>query len=49
MIYKIFIFKSKLFKIYASIYKLFEYNNISPELEKTESHFNLVEHVTTQS
>ena len=36
------------YKIYASIYKLFEYNNISP-VEKTESHFNLVEHVTTSN
>jgi|TARA_R110000824_G_scaffold132796_4_gene295364 hypothetical protein len=36
------------YKVYASIYKLFEYNNISP-VEKTESHFNLVEHVTTSN
>jgi len=36
------------YSVYASIYKLFEYNNISP-IEKTESHFNLVEHVTTSN
>tara|TARA_R100000152_G_C6752617_1_gene176326 strand:- start:443 stop:1330 length:888 start_codon:yes stop_codon:yes gene_type:complete len=35
------------YKLYASIYKLFEYvNTISPD-EKTESFFNLVEHITT--
>tara|TARA_B100000287_G_scaffold393508_1_gene406804 strand:- start:1473 stop:2345 length:873 start_codon:yes stop_codon:yes gene_type:complete len=39
--------KVKNYKTYASIYKLFEHNTISPE-EKTESHFNLVEHITTQ-
>ena len=38
--------KVKNYSVYASIYKLFEFNNISP-VEKTESHFNLVEHVTT--
>tara|TARA_B100001250_G_scaffold411424_1_gene440043 strand:- start:489 stop:1364 length:876 start_codon:yes stop_codon:yes gene_type:complete len=38
--------KVKNYAVYASVYKLFEYNNISP-VEKTESHFNLVEHVTT--
>ena len=39
--------KVKNYKIYASVYKLFEYiNSITPE-EKTESYFNLVEHVTT--
>jgi len=40
--------KVKNYKVYASIYKLFEYNNISP-VEKTESHFNLVEHITTDN
>ena len=40
--------KVRNYSAYASIYKLFEYNNISP-VEKTESHFNLVEHVTTSS
>jgi len=40
--------KVKNYSVYASIYKLFEYNNISP-VEKTESHFNLVEHVTTSN
>ena len=40
--------KVKSYSVYASIYKLFEYNNISP-IEKTESHFNLVEHVTTSN
>ena len=34
------------YKTYASIYKLFEYSNLSPD-QKTESFFNLVEHVTT--
>ena len=35
------------YKIYASVYKLFEYSNtLSPD-KKTESFFNLVEHVTT--
>tara|TARA_A100001201_G_scaffold75618_1_gene68377 strand:+ start:2949 stop:3830 length:882 start_codon:yes stop_codon:yes gene_type:complete len=38
--------KVKSYSTYASIYKLFEYSNISP-IEKTESHFNLVEHITT--
>ena len=38
--------KVKNYSVYASIYKLFEFKNISPA-EKTESHFNLVEHVTT--
>ena len=38
--------KVKNYAVYASVYKLFEYNDISP-VEKTESHFNLVEHVTT--
>ena len=37
------------YKVYASTYKLFEYRTtLSPE-QKTESHFNLVEHITTQS
>jgi len=35
------------YKTYASIYKLFEYKNLSPD-EKTESFFNIVEHVTTE-
>ena len=36
------------YKVYASIYKLFEYkNSLSPE-EKTESYFNLVENITTK-
>jgi len=35
------------YKIYASIYKLFEnINSLSPE-QKTEVHFNIVEHITT--
>jgi hypothetical protein len=34
------------YKTYASIYKLFEYKSLSPD-EKTESFFNIVEHVTT--
>ena len=36
------------YKVYSSIYRLFEFNNLSPEL-KTESHFNLVEHLTTKN
>ena len=40
--------KVKNYAVYASAYKLFEYKNISPA-EKTESHFNLVEHVTTSN
>jgi|TARA_Y100000310_G_scaffold129595_1_gene128737 hypothetical protein len=41
--------KVKNYKIYASIYKLFEFSNsISPE-EKTETHFNLMEHITTKN
>ena len=36
------------YKVYSSIYRLFEYSNLSPEL-KTESHFNLVEHITTKN
>ena len=35
------------YKTYASIYKLFEYKSLSPD-EKTESFFNIVEHVTTE-
>ena len=36
------------FRVYASIFKLFEFNDsLSPEL-KTESFFNLIEHVTTK-
>ncbi len=37
------------YKIYASAFKLFEHSTtLSPD-EKTESHFNLVEHITTSS
>jgi len=40
--------KVRNYKVYASAYKLFEHDgNLSPD-EKTESHFNLVEHITTQ-
>ena len=40
--------KVKNYRLYASVYKLFEfYNVISPE-HKTEAYFNLVEHITTQ-
>ena len=35
------------YKVYASTFKLFEYSDsLSPD-QKTESHFNLVEHITT--
>jgi len=41
--------KVKGYRIYSSIYRLFEYNNnLTPDL-KTESHFTLVEHLTTKS
>jgi predicted S18 family serine protease len=37
------------YKVYSSIYRIFEYKSeLSPEL-KTESHFNLVEHLTTKN
>ena len=40
--------KVKNYKLYASIYKLFEYSDsLSPE-QKTEAHFNLVEYITTK-
>jgi hypothetical protein len=44
------LFSSKIpnYKVYASIYKLFEHsNNLTPE-EKTITHFNLIENITTQ-
>tara|TARA_Y100000310_G_scaffold302857_1_gene340642 strand:+ start:980 stop:1867 length:888 start_codon:yes stop_codon:yes gene_type:complete len=41
--------KVKNYKVYASIYKLFEYSQkLSPD-QKTESFFNLVEYVTTKN
>ena len=43
---KLFSTKVKNYTTYASIYKLFEYTELRPE-EKTESFFNIVEHVTT--
>ena len=39
--------KVKSYSIYASIYKLFEYKKGLTPAEKTESHFNLVEYITT--
>ena len=40
--------KVRNYRVYGSIFKLFEfYNNISPE-DKTESYFNIVEHITTK-
>ena len=36
------------YKVYASTYKLFEYSNLLSPEEKTESYFNLVEHITTK-
>ena len=36
------------YKVFASIYKLFEYNTLLSPDEKTESFFNIVEHVTTE-
>ena len=41
--------KVKNYKLYASIYKLFEYNNVLSADDKTESYFNLVEHITTKN
>jgi len=43
---KLFSSKVKNYKLYATIYKLFEFNSLSPE-DKTESFFNIVEHITT--
>jgi hypothetical protein len=43
---KLFSSKVKNYKLYATIYKLFEISQLSPE-EKTESFFNIVEHITT--
>ena len=40
--------KVKNYKTYASIYKLFEYIDVLSPEEKTEAHFNLIEHVTTE-
>ena len=37
------------YKVYSSLYRIFEYQkDLSPEL-KTESHFNILEHLTTKS
>tara|TARA_Y100000310_G_scaffold335437_1_gene417511 strand:+ start:185 stop:1042 length:858 start_codon:yes stop_codon:yes gene_type:complete len=45
---KLFSTKVKPYKVYASIYKIFEhYSDLSAE-EKTITFFNLIEHVTTQ-
>tara|TARA_B100000902_G_C27231153_1_gene874890 strand:+ start:519 stop:1397 length:879 start_codon:yes stop_codon:yes gene_type:complete len=44
---KLFSTKVKNYKLYATIYKLFEFSQLSPE-EKTESFFNIVEHITTK-
>ena len=37
------------YKIYASIYKLFEYKKTLSPSDKTESYFNILEHITTTS
>jgi len=34
------------YKLYASVYKLFEYNDLLTPEEKTETHFHLVENIT---
>lgn len=39
--------KVKRYKVYASVYKLFEFSDVMSPDEKTETHFNIVEHVTT--
>ena len=41
--------KVKHYKVYASTYKLFEYGDSLSAEQKTESHFNLIEHITTKS
>ena len=43
---KLFSSKVKKYKLYATVYKLFEFNNLPAE-DKTESFFNIVEHITT--
>ena len=43
---KLFSSKVKHYKIYATIYKLFEFKSLPAE-DKTESFFNVVEHITT--
>ena len=40
--------KVRNYKTYASIYKLFEYNSSMSPDDKTETYFNLVEHITTK-
>jgi len=40
--------KIKNYPVYASIFKLFEYENKVSAVEKTEAHFNLVECITTK-
>ncbi len=40
--------KIKNYKVYASIYKLFEYHTVLSPEQKTEAYFNLVEHITTE-
>ena len=46
---KLFSSEIKNYKVYATIYKLFEYTEkLSPE-QKTESFFNLMEHITTEN
>jgi len=37
------------YKVYASTYKLFEHSDLLSPDQKTESHFNIVEHITTKS
>jgi hypothetical protein len=47
-IHKILSSKVNDYKLYASVYKLFEYNGeLAPE-EKTETYFRIIEHITTQ-
>ena len=43
---KLFSSKVKNYKLYATIYKLFEFKSLPAE-DKTESFFNIVEHITT--
>jgi|TARA_Y100000310_G_scaffold317988_1_gene371536 hypothetical protein len=46
---KLFSSKIKNYKVFASIFKLLEYHdNLSPS-DKTESYFNIVEHITTKN
>lgn len=46
-IHKILSSKVENYKLYASVYKLFEYNDMLAPEEKTETYFRLIENITT--